>query len=441
PGFGASTTTNTGFSRAILKPAAERDQSQNELAGIVERALADVTSVQASVRQPQSINTGGSRGLPVQFVVQNTDIEKVRRIIPDFLARAREHPAFSFVEVDMLFNQPELVLDIDRARADAIGVDVEEIADVVQASLSGQRYGYFLREGEQFEIIGQLLREARNDPRDVARLQVRAADGTLMSAENFVTMREQTSAPVLFRFNRFAAATFSANLADGVSLGDGIRAMQEIAGNLLDETYNTELSGQAREFADTGSSLLFVFILALLLIYLVLSAQFESFRDPLAIMLTVPMAITGGLIALWYFGQTLNIFSQIGLIMLIGLVTKNGILIVEFANQRRAAGLSIAEAVEDAAAARFRPILMTTLSTVLGTLPIALALGAGAQSRVPLGLAVIGGMLLGTFLSLYVVPAAYRAIASRSPVTGGETPDEPSGRSREKGLPEVQAAH
>ena len=416
PGFGAATTVNSGFSRAILKPAQERERSQDELAGVLERALANVTSVQASVRQRQTINTGARRGLPVQFVVQNTDLEKVREIIPEFLARAREHTAFSFVDVDMLFNQPELAIEIDRPRADAIGVDVAQIADVVQASLSGQRYGYFLREGEQFEIIGQLLREARNDPQDLSRLQVRASDGTLMPAENLVSMREQTSAPVLFRFNRFTAATFSANLADGVSLGEGIRAMQAIGDELLDETYNTELSGQSREFADTGSSLLFIFALALLLIFLVLAAQFESFRDPLAIMLTVPMAITGGLIALWYFGQTLNIFSQIGLIMLVGLVTKNGILIVEFANQRRAAGLSIAEAVEDAAATRFRPVLMTTLSTVLGTLPIALALGAGAQSRVPLGLAVIGGMLLGSFLSLYIVPAAYRFLTARAPM-------------------------
>jgi multidrug efflux pump len=348
-------------------------------------------------------------------VVQNTDIEKVRDMVPKFLAQARENPAFSFVDVDMLFNQPELALDIDRERAEAIGIDVQQIAEVIQASLSGQRYGYFLREGEQFEIIGQLLRDARNDPGDLSRLSVRAANGMLVPVDNYVSVREEASAPVLYRFNRFTAATFSANLAAGVSLGDGIKAMHTVADQVLDDTYNTELAGQSREFAETGSSLLFVFILALFLIYLVLAAQFESFRDPLSIMLTVPMALTGGLMVLWYFGQTLNIFSQIGLIMLIGLVTKNGILIVEFANQRRAAGMSIAEAVEDAAAARFRPILMTTLSTVLGTLPIALALGAGAQSRVPLGLAVIGGLLFGSVLSLYVVPAAYRVIASRQP--------------------------
>jgi multidrug efflux pump len=412
PGFGASTTTNMGFSRVILAPAEARDKSQDELASIVTEALNKVSSIETYVRQPATISTG-SRGLPVQFVVQNTDLEKVREMIPVFLAKARENPAFSFVNVDLLFNQPELALDIDRDRANASGVDVRQIADVIQASLSGQRYGYFMRDGEQFEIVGQLLRDARNNPDDLSRLSVRSSDGVLIPLDNFVTVREEASAPVLYRFNRFTAATFSANMAAGVSLGDGIKAMREVADQVLDDTYNTELAGQSREFADTGSSLLFVFVLALVLIYLVLAAQFESFRDPLAIMLTVPMALTGSLMTLWYFGQTLNIFSQIGLIMLIGLVTKNGILIVEFANQRRQAGLSIAEAVEDAAAARFRPILMTTLSTVLGTLPIALALGAGAQSRVPLGLAVIGGMVFGSLLSLYVVPAAYRLITTR----------------------------
>ena len=428
PGFGASTTTNTGFSRVVLAPADQREDSQAELAVRLGQALAGFPELQAFVRQLDTINVG-ARGLPVQFVVQHTDIDRVREVIPDFLEKARAHPAFSFVDVDLVFNQPELVVDIDRNRAEALGVSTRAIADVVQASLSGQRFGYFLREGEQYEIIGQLQRDARNAPADLSRLTVRASNGALIPLDNLVTLREQSTAQVLYRFNRFTAATFSANLAEGYALGDGIQAMRDIAAEVLDETYTSELAGQSREFAETGSSLIFVFVLALLLIYLVLAAQFESFRDPLAIMLTVPMAITGGLLALWYFGQTLNIFSQIGLIMLIGLVTKNGILIVEFANQRRAAGLSIAEAVEDAAAARFRPILMTTLSTVLGTLPIALALGAGSQSRVPLGLAVIGGMLLGSLLSLYVVPAAYRWLAARRLPAAEETD---AGDSREQ---------
>ncbi|KGE05163.1 efflux RND transporter permease subunit [Pseudohaliea rubra] len=427
PGFGASTTTNTGFSRVVLTPPEERELSQQEIAPKVAAALAGLPEVRGFVRQPATISAGSSRGLPVQFVVQNSDRDKVREIIPTFLERAQARPEFSFVQVDLKFSQPELVLDIDRDRAEAFGVSTREIADVVQASLSGQRYGYFLKDGEQYEIIGQLLRGARNDPGDLSRLLVRSADGDLLPVDNLVTRREQSSAPVLFRFNRFTAATFSANLSEGYTLGDGIDAMRAVADEVLDESYSTDLDGQSKEFADTGSSLLFVFAFALLLIYLVLAAQFESFRDPLAIMLTVPMALTGGLLTLWYFGQTLSIFSQIGLIMLIGLVTKNGILIVEFANQRRAAGLSIAEAVEDAAAARFRPILMTTLSTVLGTLPIALALGAGAQSRIPLGLAVIGGMLVGSFLSLFIVPAAYRVLASKLAPEAGATGPGPAG--------------
>ena len=412
PGFGAASTTNSGFSRVILKDARQREMTQREVVGQMEAALSDLSSVRTFLRQPATISTGG-RGLPVQYVVQNSDLSRVREVIPRFLEEARSRPEFSYVQVDLKFTQPELTLSIDRNRADALGVSALQIADVVQASLSGQRYGYFLKDGEQYQIIGQMLREGRNDPRDLSRLLVRAADGTLIPVDNLVTLNEQSSAPVLYRFNRFTAATFSANLAPGYTLGDGVDAMRSVGDAVLDESFSTELNGQSRELVETGSSLAFVFALALLLIYLVLAAQFESFRDPLAIMLTVPMAITGGLITLWYFGQTLNIFSQIGLIMLIGLVTKNGILIVEFANQRRAAGLSISEAVEEAAAARFRPILMTTMSTVLGTLPIALAVGAGAQSRVPLGLAVIGGMLLGSFLSLFVVPAAYRVLAPR----------------------------
>lgn len=413
PGFGASTTTNTGFSRVVLKQPSEREATQQELADRISQALSELPDVQAFVRQPATISAGSSRSLPVQFVVQNSDIEKLRAIIPAFLEAARSRPEFGFVQADLKFSQPELAMEIDRARSEAIGVSTLEIVDVVQASLSGQRYGYFIKDGEQYEIIGQMQRSARDDPGDLSRLLVRAADGTLVPVDNLVELKERSSAPVLYRFNRFTAATFSANLATGYTLGQGIDAMQAVAGELLDDTFSTSLDGQSREFLDTGTSLVFVFAFALLLIYLVLSAQFESFRDPLAIMLTVPMAIAGGLLSLWYFNQTLNIFSQIGLIMLIGLVTKNGILIVEFANQRREAGLSIADAVEEAAAARFRPILMTTLSTVLGTLPIALALGAGAQSRVPLGLAVIGGMLLGSFLSLYVVPAAYRVLAPK----------------------------
>ncbi len=413
PGFGAATTINTGFSRVVLTQPENRDRPQGAIAGALGRALAEIPEVDAYVRQPATINAGGSRGLPVQFVVRNNDLEKIRRIIPGFLDAARAKPALGFVDVDLKFNQPELILTIDRDRAEALGVDVRAIAETVQASFSGQRFGYFLKDGEQYQIIGQFEGSGRDSPDAISRLSVRAADGSLVPIQNLVTVNEESSAPVLYRYNRFTAATFSADVADGYTLGDGINAMNEVAAALLDETFTTDLSGQSKEFSEAGASLAFVFLLALVLIYLVLAAQFESFRDPFTIMLTVPLALTGGLVALWYFDQTLNIFSQIGLIMLIGLVTKNGILIVEFANQRRDAGKGIREAVEEAATARFRPVLMTALSTILGTLPIALALGAGSQSRVPLGLAVIGGMLLGTLLTLYVIPSAYLVLASR----------------------------
>ena len=412
PGFGAATTVNSGFSRVALAPAEDRERTQAEIASALSRALAAVPEVDAFVRQPASINTGG-RGLPVQFVVRNNDLDKLRDLIPEFRAAAQEQDALGFVDVNLKFNQPELVLSIDRDRAEAIGVSIRDIAETVQASFSGQRFGYFLKGGEQYQIIGQFERGGREDPEAISRLSVRADDGSLVPIDNLVTLDEQSAAPVLYRYDRFTAATFSANLADGFTLGQGIEAMQAVADSLLDETFSTALAGQSREFVETGGTLMFTFVLALILVYLVLSAQFESFRDPLTILLTVPLALTGGLLALWYFGQTLNIFSQIGLIMLIGLVTKNGILIVEFANQRRDAGKSRRDAIEEAAAARFRPVLMTTFSTILGTLPIALALGAGAQSRIPLGLAVIGGLLLGSMLTLYVIPAAYLVISSR----------------------------
>jgi multidrug efflux pump len=420
PGFGASTTVNSGFSRVVLTPPGERGRSQMAIASDLGRALASVPEVDAFVRQPDTINVGGRRGLPVQLVVRNNDLDKLREIIPDFLARARAHGALGFVDVDLKFNQPELVLDIDRDRAEAIGVDVRAIADTVRASFSGQRFGYFVKEGEQYEIIGQFLDTGRDTPDAIDRLVVPSRSGALVPIQNLLGIREESSAPVLYRYNRFTAATFSANLADGYGLGDGVQAMQDIADDLLDETFNTDLAGQGRELTEASGSLGFVFGMALLLVYLVLSAQFESFRHPLTILLTVPLALTGGLLALWYFDQSLNIFSQIGLIMLVGLVTKNGILIVEFANQRREAGYSLRDAVEFAAAARFRPVLMTTFSTILGTLPIALALGAGSQSRIPLGLAVIGGLLLGSMLTLYVIPAVYLQISSRkNPLSGG----------------------
>jgi multidrug efflux pump len=384
------------------------------------------TGARTFVVQDQSIGRRGF-GLPVQFVLQAPNFDRLREVLPRFLEEARAHPAFQFVDVNLKFNKPELRVEIHRDRARSMGVSALDIAQTLQLAYSGQRFDYFIMNGKQYEVIGQMDRENRNRPLDLRSLSVRNTRGELIQLDNLVTLTEQSRPPALYRFNRYESATVSAGLAAGYTLGDGIVAMREVADRILDESFSTALDGPSKDYEESSSSLLFAFVLALVLIYLVLSAQFESFRDPLIIMFTVPLALGGALFALWYFGQTLNIFSQIGQIMLIGLVTKNGILIVEFANQRKAQGLTVMDAARDAAVARFRPILMTALSTILGTLPIALALGAGSESRISMGIAVIGGLLVATGLTLFVVPAVYsyisregKAVSNVEDATGGD---------------------
>jgi len=407
---GFSGGANSGSATVTLVPPEERKRTQSEIADVLARSLSPLNDARTIVTQEQtiSVGTGMARfGLPVQYVIQAPNFEKLKDVLPRFLDEVQDHPAFSVADVNLKFNKPELVINIDRDRARSLGVSVTDIAQTLQLALSGQRYGYFIKDGKQYQIIGQLTRENRDDPVDLKSISVRNRSGNLVQIDNLVHVSEQATPPQLYRFNRYISATVSAGLNPGYTLGDGIKAMDEVAGKLLDESFATSLSGAARDFAESSSSLVFVFALALVLTYLVLAAQFESFRDPLIIMFTVPLAVTGALVSLWYFNHTINIFSQIGQIMLIGLVTKNGILIVEFANQRKTAGLAKMEAVKGAAAARFRPILMTSLSTVLGILPIALGLGAGGESRVSMGIAVVGGMILSTGLTLYVVPAIY----------------------------------
>jgi multidrug efflux pump len=406
PGFGASSSVNSGFAFSILKDPEERERSQNEVADDLTEKVKILSGAQTFVSQEQTI--GNSRGgLPVQFVLQNQNFEKIKSVIPEFLEAVRQDPTFTYQDVDLKFNKPELQVEIDRERAQDLGVSVRDIAQTLQFSLSGQRFDFFIMNGKQYQVIGQVERKNRNEPVDLKSLYVRNSAGSLIQLDNLVKVAEQSSPPQLYRYNRYASATISGALAPGKTILDGIEAMEVIAANVLDDSFSTSLSGPSRDFVESSSSLLFIFFLALLLVYLVLSAQFESFRDPFTIMLTVPLALSGALVSMWYFGQTLNIFSQIGMIMLIGLVTKNGILIVEFANQRQIQGLSIREAIMDASAARFRPILMTSISTVLGILPIALALGAGAESRTSMGIAVIGGLIIGSLLTLYVIPAMY----------------------------------
>jgi multidrug efflux pump len=411
PGFGTA-STNSGFLRVILKDASEREVTQQEIFGQVSGKLKDFTAVRAFATQPQSI--GDRRGgLPVQYVLQAPSLDKLKEVIPVFMDSVRRSSVFSFSDINLKFTKPEIEVEIDREKARNIGISVQEIARTLQLSYSGQRFAYFIMNGKQYQVVGEMSPENRNEPINLRMLYVRASNGDLVQLDNLVTIKEKSTPPQLYRFNRFVSATVSAGLAPGYTLGLGLDEMDRIAGQVLDESFSTDVSGLSKEFRESSNSLIFAFLFALVLIYLVLSAQFESFLDPLTIMFTVPLALFGALLSLWLFDYTLNIFSQIGIIMLIGLVTKNGILIVEFANQRKAQGLSVDEAITGAAEARFRPILMTSLSTILGILPIALALGAGAESRVPMGVAVVGGLAFSTVLTLFVIPAVYTYLTSK----------------------------
>ncbi len=407
PGF-AGTGANSGFLRITLVSPDERQRSQQEIAEELAAEVSRVSAVRTSVTQEQSLGSGiGRGGLPVRYVLQAVNFAKLQEALPRFLEEASKSPVFNFVDADLKFNKPELEIQINRGRARTLGVSATDIAQTLRLAYSGQRVGYFILNNKQYQIIPQVERGDRDEPLDLTLLHVRNKYGDLVPLGNLVDLKESSRPPQLYRFNRYVSATISAGLARGKTISDGIAAMDEIAERVLDESFRTDLSGAARDFAESSSSLAFALALALILIYLILSAQFESFRDPFIIMFTVPLALAGALLSLWYFGKTINIFSQIGMIMLIGLVTKNGILIVEFANQRRGQGLSLMEAIQDAAVARFRPILMTSLSTFLGILPIALALGAGAESRVPMGVAVCGGLVFSTFLTLFIIPAIY----------------------------------
>ncbi len=391
-----------------------RKRSQDQIARDLTRKVRELKDIRAFVSQEQTITAGGGGrarfSLPVQFIVLAPTLEKLKAIVPSFFEQATANPVFSAVDINLKFNKPQLQVEIDRVRARAMGVSITDIAQTLQLTLAGQRFGYFTRQGRQYPIIGQLVRSNRDEPSDIGSIFTRSRSGQLIQLDNLVQVTEYSNPPQLYRFNRFVSATFSAGLSPGYTLGDGIDAMQRIAKTVLDDSFRTAVAGAARDFTESSSSLVFVFLLSLLMTYLVLAAQFESFRDPLIIMLTVPLAVAGAMISLWYFNQSINIFSQIGQIMLVGLVTKNGILIVEFANQRKAQGYSVVEAVRSAAASRFRPILMTNLATVLGILPIALGIGAGSESRVSMGIAVVGGLIFSGGLTLFVIPAVYAAL-------------------------------
>lgn len=415
PGFGGGGGINSGTARIAFVDPDKRKRSQSEIARAISKKLPQFNNARIFPVEEQTISVGlGSRGsLPVQFILQNLDFEKIKEVIPKFLDEARKDKTFANVDVNLKFNKPELQLTIDRIKAKDLGLSISDVADVVSSAFSGRRLAYFIMNGKQYQVISQVELKDRQEPGDISNLYVRNNRGENIPLTSVVKLEENSNPPTLYHYNRFKAATISASLAEGKTIGDGVKAMQAIGDKLLDETFQTALSGASRDYAESSSNTSFAFGLALVLIYLVLAAQFESFKDPFTIMLTVPLALAGALLSLWIFDQTLNIFSQIGMIMLIGLVTKNGILIVEFANQKREFGLKKRDAVIEASAQRLRPILMTSLATALGALPIALSIGAAATSRMPLGIVIVGGIMFSLILTLFVIPAVYTFISGK----------------------------
>ncbi|WP_219226736.1 efflux RND transporter permease subunit [Pedobacter antarcticus] len=407
PGFGGSGATNSGFVRMGLTDPGDRDRSQEEIAAQLTRITKKYTEGKVLVTQQPTISVGRRGGLPISYIIQAQNFDKLRDKVPQFMDEVSKDPTFTVSDVNLKFNKPEINLTIDRDKARNLGVSVTDIAQTLQLGLSGQRFSYFFMNGKQYQVIGQFDRGNRKDPLDLSSVYVRSDKGELIQIDNLVSSNEESSPPQLYRNNRFIAATVSAGLAPGKSIGDGIEAMDRIRDKVLDETFSTDLGGESRDFKESSSNTMFAFGLALLLVYLILSAQFESFKDPIIIILTVPMAVAGAFLSLWLFGQSWNIFSQIGTIMLIGLVTKNGILIVEFANQLKEEGKNVQEAIREASVSRLRPILMTSLAIAIGALPIALALGAAAKSRMGMGIVIVGGTTFSLVLTLFVIPSIY----------------------------------
>ncbi len=406
PGFGGG-SSNSGFVRMGLNDPGDRERSQAEIAANLTKITKTYTEGKVVVTQQPTISVGRRGGLPVNYIIQAQNFEKLREKVPLFMEEVSNDPTFTTSDVNLKFNKPEINLTIDRAKAKNLGVSVQDIGMALQLGLSGQRFSYFFMNGKQYQVIGQFEVSNRKDPLDLSSVYVRNNKNELIQLDNLVTAKEESSPPQLYRNNRFTAATVSAGLAPGKSIGDGIEAMDRIAAKVLDETFSTDLGGESRDFKESSSNTLFAFGLAILLVYLILAAQFESFKDPVIIILTVPMAVAGAFLSLWLFGQSWNIFSQIGTIMLIGLVTKNGILIVEFANQLKEQGKTVQEAIREASVSRLRPILMTSLAIAMGSLPIAMALGAAAKSRMGMGIVIVGGTTFSLILTLFVIPAIY----------------------------------
>ena len=407
----ARVSSGSGNVRITLKDMKDRDYTQMEVAEKLSKAVQKKTMARSFVQQSSSF--GGRRGgMPVQYVLQATNIEKLQEVLPKFMTKVYENPVFQMADVNLKFSKPEARININRDKASIMGVSTKNIAQTLQYGLSGQRMGYFYMNGKQYEILGEINRQQRNKPADLKGIYIRSDNGNMVQLDNLIELTGGIAPPKLYRYNRFVSATISAGLADGKTIGQGLDEMDKIAKETLDETFRTALTGDSKEYRESSSSLMFAFILAIVLIYLILAAQFESFKDPLIIMLTVPLAIAGALVFMYFGDITMNIFSQIGIIMLIGLVAKNGILIVEFANQKQEAGEDKMRAIKDASLQRLRPILMTSASTILGLIPLAFATGEGCNQRIAMGTAVVGGMLISTLLTMYIVPAIYSYVST-----------------------------
>ncbi len=425
PGFTGSSSVNSGSVRTTLVDPKNRKRSQQQIVDMVSRNTGRFQEGRIFPIQEQTISVNRRGGLPVQFVIQNNNFDKLKQVLPKILEEANNNPVLLGVDVDLKFNKPELRVQINRLKATQLGISVQDISQTLQLAYSNLRFGYFTKDGKQYQVMGQVNRINRDDPDDLKKLYVRTNSGELVSIDNVVSVQESTTPPSLYHFNRYKSATVSAGLAPGKTISDGITAMREIAGKHLDDSFATSLAGTSRDFSESSSNTTFAFVLALILIYLILAAQFESFVDPLVIMFTVPLAICGAFISLYLFKQTINIFSQIGMIMLIGLVTKNGILIVEFANKKRESGMPKIQAVLEASRLRLRPILMTSLAMALGSLPIALSLGDASTSRVPLGIVIVGGVMFSLVLTLFVIPAMYSFLSRKRKVVDFDMGDNP----------------
>ena len=407
----ARVSSGSGNIQIALNDISTRERSQMEIAELLSGVVRKQTKARGFVQQQ---STFGSRrgGMPVQYVLQAMTIERLQEVLPKFMEEVYSSPVFQMADVDLKFSKPEARININRDKANMLGVSTRDIAQTLQYGLSGQRMGYFYMNGKQYEILAEINRQQRNKPADLKSIYLRSSSGEMIQMDNLVEVKENVAPPKLYHYNRFLSATISCGLAKGKTIGQGLEEMDRIAAKVLPEDFRTALTGDSKEFRESSSSLIFAFLLAIVLIYLILAAQFESFKDPLVIMLTVPLAIAGALIFMALTGQTMNIYSQIGIIMLIGLVAKNGILIVEFANQKQEAGESLWSAINDASLQRMRPILMTSASTILGLLPLTMATGEGANGRIAMGVAVVGGMVVSTILTLYIVPAIYTYVST-----------------------------